>query len=278
MECDSAEVTCTEAASVVSNRELNLGYGRNTALGNIIGVEVSGVRKSIHTVELLSLKGRHRRILHEHLVTVILDYSLTVYGICVFVLDRECLGICALVTLELVIVTYLEALKMHRIPLLRKVYRASDVAYLLNRNALVKKLGKSYENILAHTVCKNVCSRVNENTSSYSVIPVVVVSKAAQRCLKTAYNDRHVTVCLSDSVTVNDNCSVRSFAHFTTRCVVIVGASFLGYGIVRNHGVDVTAGNEEAESWASESLEVVAGAEIGLRKYRYSEALSLKHS
>ena len=158
MEGYSAEVTRAEAASVMSDRELHLGDSGYAALCDIIGVEVTRVWQGIYSVKLLTLKGRHRRILHEHLVTVILDDRLTVHGVGVFILYGERLCIGALVCLKLVIVAYLEAVEVDGITLLGKVYCASDVAYFLHGYALIKKLCESYENILAHTVGEDIRS------------------------------------------------------------------------------------------------------------------------
>ena len=47
---------------------------------------------------------------------------------------------------------------------------------------------------------------------------------------------------------------------------------------MRHHRVDITRGNEEAESWSAESLEVLAIFVIRLREDGNSEALRLKHT
>jgi hypothetical protein len=73
MESKGAEVTATEASSVMSERKLNLGDSRYTALLLIRGMIISHKGKSINLIKLFSLKRGHRRILHEHLIPVIFD-------------------------------------------------------------------------------------------------------------------------------------------------------------------------------------------------------------
>ena len=178
----------------------------------------------------------------------------------------------------LVEVTDFEALEVDWIALLRKIDCAAHVAYLLYGYTLVKKLCKSCENVLAHTIGEDIRSRIDEHATSDTVIPIVVVRKAAKRRLKSAYDDRYITVRLSYSVAVNDNGAVRSFAHLSARGVVIVGALFLRNGIVRDHRVDITRSDEEAEPWTSEALEILAGSEVGLGEDSHSEPLRLKHA
>ena len=67
-------------------------------------------------------------------------------------------------------------------------------------------------------------------------------------------------------------------AHFPAGAVAIRGTALFADGIVRHHRVDVARGNEEAESWASESLEVLAIFVVGLRENSHSEALCLEHA
>ena len=144
MEGYSAEVTCAEATAVMSNGKLDLGYSGYAALGNIVGMKIPRIRQGVNSVELLALKRRHRRILHEHLVAIVLYYSLTVYGIGIFILYGKCSRISALVGLKLIKVSNLKALKVDGIPLLCKVHRASHVAYLLHGYPFVKELCESY--------------------------------------------------------------------------------------------------------------------------------------
>ena len=156
MEGQRTEITRAKAATVVGERELNLGNSRHASEIVIIGVEIPCIRQSVNCVKLLPLKGRHGRILHQHLVAVVLHNGLAVYRIGVFILHREGLGIGRLIGLKKVVVTDLNVFKMNRIALGRKVNATADVTDFLNGNALIKKLCNSAENILTHAVGKDV--------------------------------------------------------------------------------------------------------------------------
>ena len=104
------------------------------------------------------------------------------------------------------------------------------------------------------------------------------MGKAAQGCFKTANNDRHVAVCFTYSVTVNNGCAVRTVAHLTTGTVIIVISSSFSNGIMRHHGIDIACSYKEAKSRTSKFLERLCAFVVGLWENGNSKALSFKHS
>ena len=278
MECKGAEVTGTEATAVVSKRKLNLGYSGNAARRIVIGMKISCIRKCVNRVKLLPLKGWHRRILHKHFITVILDHSLAVYRIGVFVLHRKCLGIGFLIGLKCIVITDLDCIKVNGFTCLGKVNAAAHVTDLLNGNTLIKKLGNTAKNILAHAVGENVGARVNKDAATNSVLPIIVMGKSTKRCLKAADNDRNITVCLADTVTVNNSSSVGAKTHLATGRVIVIGTAFFRHGVMSHHRVDISACYKKAKSWSAKALKILGALIIGLGEYCYSEALCLKHT
>ena len=124
--------------------ELYLGYSGNASLRLVIRVIVARVGERVDPVKLLPLERRHRGILDEHSVVVILDHSLALNRVGVFILNSKGVCIGALIFLHLVKVTALDGVKMHGVPSLCKIYAAAHVADLFYGNALIKKLCKSY--------------------------------------------------------------------------------------------------------------------------------------
>ena len=156
MKRKGTEITATETASVVCDRKFDLGDRRYSAHLFVRGVVVSHVGQRIYSVKLLSLKRRHRRILNEHFVVVIFDDGTSVDRILIFILYSEGFGIFSFVGLKLVIVKCCGNIKVDLLVTLAHINTASDIPYLFYRNASVKQVGNTYENIFAHSVCENI--------------------------------------------------------------------------------------------------------------------------
>ena len=278
VECDSAEIARAKASTVVSYGEFHLRDSGHAALALVIGMIISRVWQGIDLVQLLSLQRRHRRILHQHLVTVILYHRAASNRIGVSVLHRKRLGISRLIGLKLVVISDLDRIKMHRLATAAKIYATAYVAYLPDGHTLIQKARHTSDYILAHTVGKQIGSGVHEYTAAHSVIPIIVVGKSTERCLQSTNNDRHVTVSLSYPIAVNYDRPIGTSPHFSSGAVIIVISSFLRNGVMCHHRINVSGGNEEAESWSAKPLKVLAGLKIRLRKHCHSEAFVLQHT
>ena len=245
-------------------RMLDLGYCGNAAVRIVVGMVIARIRERIDVVKLLPLKGRHRGILYEHFIVVILDDSLTAHRIGVFILCGKRLCIGCLIVFKSIEISDLDIVVEDLIPRLAEVHASAHVAYFLYGHALIKKGGNAANDVLAHTVGKDIRAAVDKHAAAHPVLPIIVMRKAAQGCLKSADYDRHVTKRLSYSVAIYDHGAVGSMTHFSARAVIVVGAFLFGNGIVRDHRVDVSRGNEKAEARATEALEILTGLVIGL--------------
>ena len=163
MEGERTEIARAKATAVVSNRKSNLFNRRNTSVFDIRWVEGSHVGKGVNLVKLLSFKRRHWRILNEHFVVVILDYRLSVDTILIFILNTEGIGIFFLICFKFVVVKSRGNGEMHRVIVIGKITSAANIVNFLYGHALIQQKCNSAKDIFTHSVCKNVCARVNEN-------------------------------------------------------------------------------------------------------------------
>ena len=95
----------------------------------------------------------------------------------------------------------------------------------------------------------------------------------SERGFKTAYENRDVPVGFSDAVAIYDGSSVGSQSCLKAGGVIVLAAAFFCGGIVSDHGVDISGGNEEAEAWFTEPFELVGGAELGLAEHCAGKAV-----
>ena len=278
VERQRTEIASAEAAAVVRQRELHLGNRRDAALRLIHRMVISRIRQRVHPVEHFPLQRRHRRVLHQHLIVVILDNRPSVDGVLIAVLLGERLCIQALVRFEVVVIPAADVFVVDFVLPSAQVHRTADIADLFDRNAAVEQLCKTDENRLTHAVGQNIRAGIDENRSAHLIIPVIVVRKAPQRRFQSAKDDRHVSVRLPDAVAVDNDCTVGTVSHFSAGGIVVVIASALGCCIMRNHGVDVACRNEESESGSAEPLEIIRRFVVRLAQHRHAEALCLQHA
>jgi hypothetical protein len=123
----------------------------------------SHIRKGVDPVKLLPLKRICGRILHQLFVVVIFNYGFAVYGILVLVLNAE--GSCVFigVFLDLVEVKFCGNGIVHLVLTGAKIDTSPLISYFFNGDSSVKKLGKTENNVLSHTIGKNVCTRVHKD-------------------------------------------------------------------------------------------------------------------
>ena len=236
------------------------------------------IGERVHPVQLLALKRRHGRVLHQHLVAVVLEDRLAVDGVLVAVLDAVGVGIGALVGLQRVVVIGFDRGKMHLFALFDEEDRAAHVADLADRHAAVEQLGHGDEDLLAHAVGNHVGAAVHEQGAAHPVVPVVVVREAAQRRLQPAEDDRNIAVGLADAVGIDDGGAVGAQSRLAAGGIVVVGALLLRGGVMRDHGVDVARADEEAEARPPERAERLRRAEVRLCQKADAEARVLEHA
>ena len=94
------------------------------------------------------------------------------------------------------------------------------------------------------------------------------MSKTAQRSLQTADYNRAVGVKTADYIAVNRQSAVGAFAVFAACGVGIVVPFALGYGVVRDHTVDITCRHHKTEPRLAELCEVAVVFYIRLSEKR----------
>ena len=89
--------------------------------------------------------------------------------------------------------------------------------------------------VLAHAVDEKVRAAFRQNGGTHSVIPVIVVGKAAQRSLQPADNDGDIAVGLANEAAVDDGGAVGAQPCPAAGGVEILAAQAAGGGIVGDH-------------------------------------------
>ena len=167
---------------------------------------------------------------------------------------------------------------MQRILGLAEIHRSSHVTDLFDGNSLVQKLCNAQKDVFSHAVGEDICGAVHQNGAAHLVVPIIVVSKAAQGGLQAANDDRHVTVSLTDAVAIDDHRSVGTLAHHSPGGVVIKGALLFCGSIMGNHTVNVSRGDQKAQTGTPVFHKSVTAFVIGLRKDRNTKSRLFQHS
>ena len=143
----------------------------------------SHIRKFVYTVKLFPLKRRHRRILNKNSVSVFFHYSMSPYTVVLRILNCKSFGVQPFVGFQSVNRPPANRFIMKPIAWSRKIYCATDIMNLSNRNAIVKQRRNSNNNIFSHSICKQIRSRINKNAVSDSIVPIIIMRKPSQRSL-----------------------------------------------------------------------------------------------
>jgi len=211
VEGQRAEVAAAEAAAVVYDRKAHLLDGRDAAHGVVHRVHLARVRQLRHAVELLPGERHGGRVHHEIAVPMCLGHAPPAHRVVLRVLYARRLGVGALAPADL-----LEGGQHKRVlgRLLGDVSRAADVVQLRDGLFLLERLGDLDRGVLAHAVDQQVGLCVEDDAAADLVLPVVIVSKAAQAGLQRANDYGHVRPeGLPRAVCVDDHGPVRAQAH-----------------------------------------------------------------
>ena len=101
--------------------------------------------------------------------------------------------------------------------------------------------------------------------------------KAAQRGLHPADEHRHAGVGLVDAVAVHRDRAVGAQAGTSAGSVYVGISALAGHGIVVDHAVNHTGGDQKAEPWSSKALERLRAAVFRQTEYGHTVSRRLQH-
>ena len=239
MESQSAEIAAAVAAAVGRNAELDLLDGGDAArifIHRMIGPHVG---KRVDVVHLHHRERLCRRIL-DHIQGSVVDFieDLGLEWVCILILDAEALRIRAAVTFYLLIIRQTDRV-VDPLRVAGLIDSTRDKCDIADRKSRGERVSDLNDTVLAHAVGNKVCSGIEENRPADRIRPVIVVGKAAKRCLQASEDDRCLLVYLSDEVAVHDDRAVRPLSHDATRRERVRLPALFGYRIVVHHGIHV---------------------------------------
>ena len=175
----------------MGNRELNLLQSRNTALILIGRMPGAHIRQVIHPVKFFGRQHPHRRILHQHFITVALDDGFTGYFILIIHLDTGCLAIVFLITGDDLKIGALCG-SPRGILRVTEVTGSPDIPHLMDILTGCQTVDNLDRLQLAHAKAEQVCLRIHQNTRMHRIIPIIIMGKPPQRRLQTTDDNRHI--------------------------------------------------------------------------------------
>ena len=157
------------------------------------------------------------------------------------------------------------------------INRSSDIGNRAYRLAVRKAATNFNRLIFSHAVGNEISLRVKKYTSADLIVPVIVMCKTPERCLKTADNDRNIAVKLSYFIAIYNNSPVRSESHNFSRGICVLTSAFFCGCVMSDHGVNIARRNHKAELRSAETEKIVILSPIRLGKDCNTVALSLHH-
>ncbi len=110
---------------------------------------------------------------------------------------------------------------------------------------------------LGVAVEQDVSAGVDQDRVANLVLPVVIVSDAAQRCFDATQNDRHVLVGFLAALAVDQTRTVRTLARHAAWGVGVIGADLFVGGVTVDHRIHVAGRDAEEQVRLAELHEVV---------------------
>ena len=99
-----------------------------------------------------------------------------------------------------------------------------------------------------------------------------------KRRFDSSRNDRHMLIFLTDQVTVDDHCPIRSFSHLSARRVGIHFSMLLCHRIMIHHGIHITGADKKSKPWLSQCHDTFRMTEIRLGNDPHLIAMTLQQS
>ena len=278
VESKGTEVAAAETASVVDNGEahfLNSGYAAHLF---VHGVVLAGVGKSGNLVKLLLVKRHGGGIDYNVALAVLLNDSLAADGVMLGVLNAAGLGVSGFIAANLSKGGNLNAGEGADLGSAAADNGAAYIVHLRRLFACLQAAGDLTAGGLTHAVYEKIGARVNDGGAADFVLPIIIVSEAAQGCLHAADDKGQTGESLAHAVCVNDAGAVGTQSRLFAGTVKVLAAAALGGGVVSNHGVKVARREHTAVAGAAHGLYGLGIMPVGLGQKRHAEAVGLQQS
>src|SRR5471032_1344769 len=166
------------------------------------------------------------------------------------------------------------------VPIFRRIATdergAAHVGDVFDLVTVGQTLGDFDNRTLGVAVEQDVGAGVDQDRVTYPVLPVIVMSDAAQGSFDATEDNRHVFVGFFTALAVDQARAVRTFARHATGGVGVIGTDFLVGGIAVDHRVHVAGRDTEEQVRLTELHEVVFGLPVRLGNDPDAEALGLQ--
>ena len=162
MKSQCTEITVSETASVACYTELNLRYGRYSAVFFIHWVISTHKVHCIHIVKFLCCKGLFGRILYNIVFVILFHKAFSHYGICIFVLEHKAFAVFFFGFLNIVKVRQ-SYIIIGSVLILCFVNRTSYKSNLRCRYTAFQCFSNLYNLSFAHSVKQQIRSRIQKN-------------------------------------------------------------------------------------------------------------------
>ena len=235
MERDGAEIAGAKAAAVMGKGKFDLFNGGNAAHFLIDGVVVTLVGQLRHSVQFLGGKGQSGRVLHQVPLPVLLHHGPAGHMVLLLQLKAAGTGVGLFILRYLIEGGAGNGVFRQGVGKGAKIAGAADIPHS-GRVFPSRHAGGNFGHlVLAHAVDEKVRAGIRQNGGTHSVIPVIVVGKAAQRSLQPADDDGDIAVGLSDQPAVDDGGAVGPQPCPAAGGIKILAAQAAGGGIVGDH-------------------------------------------
>ena len=132
--------------------------------------------------------------------------------------------------------------------------------------------------VFAHSVNENIGAAFDKYRRPDPIVPIVVICKTAERCLKPADNNGHIGIYFSDLFAIDRDGAIGAFSGLVARRIGVVAAAFFCSGIVSHHGIYISRIYHKGIFRAAETFEIGIGFPVRLSQNSNPEALGLDNA
>ena len=253
MEGDGAEAARSEASAGGGNGKVHFLQGGHAAKRIIHGMPAPGVGKGVYMIQRLTRQWQRRLILNQITIRILLlAHAAATDGVLLFILCQKRPGIGFPILTDLFVRgqknTAVICFAAH-------VANAADIRKFSRIHTMGKPTGAFKDGCFTHAIHQQRCTGIHQNGMAHLVIPVIVMRKAPERRFHSTNQDGHIPIGLTNAVAVYNIRPVRPHACFAAGGVGIVMAALFRHGIMINHAVDDTGGDQKPKLWTAEPFE-----------------------